>query len=192
MIIIIDAYNILKYIFHDKFITEKQRNRFVDYLVRYGKKKRHELIIVFDGGPYGLSEILVQKPVTIVYTGSQERADDAIIRLMKKYGRYDILIVSTDREITNIAEKDNIPYIDSHLFYRCLSTALGSVESNGKRKERAHKMHNESNPALDSLMESVEVPSNLVKNQEGVIPCSASGKKISKNERYIMSIVDKL
>jgi hypothetical protein len=192
MIIIIDAYNVLKYIFGNKFITEKQRNQFIDYLARYGKKKGHELFIVFDGGPFGMAETFVQKPVTVMYTGP-ERADDVVIRLVTKYQRYDTLLVSTDREITGHAEHAHMPYIDSHLFYTCMQRALGALDGHAtKAVHGVRKMHPEPRGAFDAFMESLEVPKNLAKTKEAVSASELSGKKLSKNDRYIMTIVDKL
>jgi len=192
MIIIVDAYNILKYMYQDQYITEKQRTHFVQQLAKYGKKKGHELIVVFDGGPHGLSDRFVKKPVTIIYTGAQERADDFIIRSITKYKNFDVLIVSTDREITNRAEKNNIPYIDSHLFYTFVCAALGRSAERGKKGSPARKLHKEVGLELDALMESVEVPSRSVKDEDSVVAYTQKGKVSSKNERRIMSIVDKL
>lgn len=192
MIIIIDAYNILKYFYQDEYITEKQRSQFVQQLIRYGKKKGHELLIIFDGGPYGLPDRIVKKPATVVYTGAQERADDYIIREMKKYKGYDLLIVSTDREITGRAEKHNIPYIDAHLFYTFVRAALNIPDKQGKKSKPALKLHKESDTSIDELMESVEVPVYLQKDDEDVEQAGVKGKKLSKNERRLMSVVEKL
>ena len=192
MIIIIDAYNILKYVYHDEYITEKQRAQFVQQLVRYGKKKGHELIVVFDGGPHGMPDRRVTKPVTVIYTGAQERADDFIIRSMKQYKTYDVLIVSTDREITNRAEKYDIPYIDSNLFYRFVRAAVGKPEEKKLPVTEAQRLHDEVLPTLDALMESVEVPQYLAQDEEGVETYVSQEKRLSKNDRRLMNIVDKL
>jgi len=192
VIIIIDAYNILKYFYHDEYITEKQRFQFIQQLIKYGKKRGHELIVVFDGGPYGLPDRITKKSVTVIYTGAQERADDYIIRSLKKYKGYDLLIVSTDREITERAEKYNIAYIDAHLFYRFVRTALAISDEQGKKNEPALKLHKESDPTIDELMESVEVPKYLHKEDEDFKEAGGRGKKLSKNERRLMSVVEKL
>ena len=161
-------------------------------LVKYGKKKDHDLIIVFDGGPYGMPDRRVEKSVTVIYTGAQEQADDFIIRSMKQYKTHSVLIVSTDREITNRAEKYDIPYIDSNLFYRFVRTALGKLEKKKLSEIQAQKLHDEVLPALDDLMESVNVPQYLVQD-EGYVEMDVShGKRLSKNERRLMNIVDKL
>lgn len=192
VIIIIDAYNILKYFYQDEYITEKQRSQFIQQLIRYGKKKGHELKIVFDGGPHGLPDRIVKKPVTVIYTGAQERADDYIIRDMKKYKGYEVLIVSTDREITNRAEKQDIPYIDAHLFYIFVRTALNISDGSTKKTKSAIKLHKETDPTIDELMESVEVPAYLQKDDELEETVANSGKKLSKNERRLMNVVEKL
>lgn len=192
MIIIIDAYNILKYLYHDHYITEKQRTDFVQLLVRYGKKRRHELIVVFDGGPHGLPDRFVKKPVTVLYTGAQERADDAIIRLINKYQMFDTLIVSRDREITNKAEKENVAYIDSSLFLKFVRAALDIGFQKKQKSQPAYKLHEEANLVVDELMESVEVPSHLAKGDESMVPYLPQAKTLTKNERRLMKIVDKL
>lgn len=198
MIIIIDAYNILKHFYADKYITPKERARLVQLLIKYGKKRGHELYIVFDGGPYGLPERKVKKPATIIYTGAQERADDYIIREMKKFKEYDLLIVSTDREITNQAEKQNIPYIDATLFYTFVRKALiGVSDIDKKNKQTYKKMHQQEeseDATLDELMQSVDVPANLEKDKDTYEDKQnfVKGKKLSKNEQRLMNVVDKL
>lgn len=192
MIIIVDAYNILKYLYQDKLITEKQRSQFIEQLIKYGKKKRHEVLVVFDGGQYGLSDRSIKKPVTIIYTGAQERADDYIIRQMEKYKNYDVLIVSTDREITLRAEKQNIPFIDAPLFYTFVCKAFNVSKEKNENSKTTYKLHTESNPVVDELMYSIQIPTYLEKDDCEVKQTVIKGKKLSKNERRLMNVVDKL
>lgn len=192
MILIIDGYNILKFFYHDAFITEKQRTDFIQLLMKYGKKKGHELIVVFDGGAYGLPDRWVQAPVTIMYTGKQERADDVIIRLLKQYKTYEVVIVSTDREITKEAEECNVPFIDSSLFFDCVKNVVRTSCAQPQKKSHVQKMHKELNPVLDALMETVEIPSRFSKDDTSLIASRSRGKKMSKHEQRIMNIVEKL
>ena len=52
MILIIDAYNVLKYTLGNHAITEHERQNFIHQLQHYIQKKGVQSVVVFDGGPH--------------------------------------------------------------------------------------------------------------------------------------------
>ena len=79
MIIVVDAYNLLRSVPpYKKTITDKERMQFIAQLSAYGRRKGHKIVIVFDGGPHEWPFKENMKVVTVVYSGIHESADDYI------------------------------------------------------------------------------------------------------------------
>ena len=79
MIILIDAYNLLKTVLHVQFIELSQRNMFLQMFDKYAQRRTsHEVILVFDGGqdPYEIEKNY--KHLTLFYSGFMQSADDII------------------------------------------------------------------------------------------------------------------
>jgi predicted RNA-binding protein with PIN domain len=51
MIILIDAYNLLKTVLHTQFIQDAQRIQFLQLFEKYAQRRgKNEVVLVFDGG----------------------------------------------------------------------------------------------------------------------------------------------
>lgn len=105
MIIIIDGYNFLNYINKTNFIVEAQKKKFYEKLKKYKQEKKHEIIIVFDGGTYFRSLVETMAWGKIVYSGQMQSADDVIKNYIDELQQKDLIIVSADREICDYANK---------------------------------------------------------------------------------------
>ena len=117
MIILIDAYNLLKKIFSGE-ITHTQRKNFVAYYGAYAKRKGHHVVIVFDGGDSYWPSSSKQTLSEIVYAGQSKSADDYIREYISANKGKEIVLVSSDRQLCIFANQQGVISIDSDIFYR--------------------------------------------------------------------------
>ncbi len=117
MILVIDAYNVLKQVSPEIFIQEPQRTHFLHQVARYGKAKGHKMVVVFDGGPYDRPYKQQGKGIVIVYSGTQESADDYIRSYIEQTKTYELLLISSDRALCKWALQRGVESIDSVAFY---------------------------------------------------------------------------
>lgn len=106
--IIIDGYNLIGIHHRD---LEAQRNRLIDLLIRYSRKKGHSITVVFDGWKSGggIETSSVSGGVRIIYSRLAEKADSVIKRIVSTERR-EWIVVSSDREIAAHAwSMDSIP-----------------------------------------------------------------------------------
>jgi len=99
MILLIDAYNVLKQIVASDQATAQEKTAFIATINRYARLKNVSIELVFDGGPYGLPDRVTVKNIVISHSGAQESADDVIKSLIRAYKGRDLLLVSTDHEL---------------------------------------------------------------------------------------------
>ncbi|HEV2601731.1 MAG TPA: NYN domain-containing protein [Candidatus Babeliales bacterium] len=154
MVIVIDAYNILKQILGGKFISDHERNIFIRRLGLYAKKRNHTVVAVFDGG---LDDRAVKERVYgiyVVYSGLQETADTYMKRYIEEHQQYDLLLVSSDRELCTWAERYNVQSFPALEFYMQVNSVLKSKQegSGGNRNKAIIKTTDTDNPELDALM----------------------------------------
>lgn len=155
MIIIIDAYNLLKTVLHTQFVQDAQRTKFLQLFEKYAQRRNsNEVILVFDGGqdPYEVEENY--KYLTLFYSGFMQSADDIIKKKLTTYKAFDILLVTSDRELRNYAKQYQIESLGSMEFYRILQEVM-KVQDQKELiiAQTIHKTTQEENKKLDALME---------------------------------------
>ncbi|MCF7900132.1 NYN domain-containing protein [Candidatus Babeliales bacterium] len=195
MIIIVDGYNLLKKIFVETFISEKQRTAFVNLMGRYSKKRGHKVIIVFDAGPcrYPLTE--KDHGVTVIYSGEYQSADDIIMDFVQKHENKDILVVTEDREIIQAVERCHEDALDPRTFYEKVKNAF-NVSDEVLKKELSGiiKLSDTENEDLDALMHYAASMNMQVKDDEcyTVHDRQKKGQEVKKSQRNRLKKVDKL
>lgn len=150
MIIVIDGYNLVKYIRPHGSISDKERRVFVHTLARYGKKKRHKIIIVFDGG---LSEWPYKEKiagVTVLYSGRRASADDVIMQYLEDHHKKDMLLVSSDHELNLFASHHTIVSIGVEEFTLLLKEADKEI---GQKEQEVAISFDEAETDFDMIME---------------------------------------
>lgn len=155
MIILIDAYNLLKTVLHTQFIQDAQRIKFLQLFEKYAQlRQSNELVLVFDGGqdPYEVEENY--KHVTLFHSGFMQSADDIIKKKLKMYQGFDILLVTSDRELRQSAKQYQIESLGSMEFYRIFQDVMKLYD----KKEvivaqTIHKTTANENLDVDALME---------------------------------------
>ena len=196
MIIIVDAYNLLRAApLYKKTITDQERAKFIAQLSVYGRRKGHKIIIVFDGGPYEWQYKEGKKTITIVYSGIHESADDYIKEYVEVHHAKDLLLVSSDAELNRWAARHNIPSIDSSSFYYLLHQELSAKETTfAKQQELIKFAYDNANDDIDALMQ--EASKNVPTKSEDFASTSKnrSSKKeqSNKQERALLKKLNKL
>lgn len=195
MIIIIDAYNVLKQIVSKQEISEKERNTFIAQMGRYAKIKQHKVMIVFDGGPYEWTHKERTNGVSIVYSGVNETADDFIKHYLEDHQTKELLLVSTDREINAKASRLDVPSIDSADFYILVRDALHEEpEIVAESQNGIVKISKEKDNDLDELMRGASefVPSKEDDVAREVRHRLSSAYTEGKKNKKLLRILKKL
>ena len=196
MIIIIDAYNLLRAVPpYKKTITDKERAQFISRLGAYGRRKGHKIVIVFDGGQHEWPFKEHMKTVTVVYSGIHETADDYIKEYVQAHRAKDLLLVSSDAELNSFAAHVKIPSIDASSFNQLVYEALrGKEVAAHKNGDVVVKLADDNQRDIDELMlqASKSVPE---KSEDVVSKKNRSGTKkaqLGKAERALLKKLNKL
>jgi len=194
MIIIVDAYNLLRSVPpYKKTVTDQERAKFIAHLGVYGRRKGHKMIIVFDGGPHEWPFKENRKAMSIVYSGIHESADDYIKEYIEAYREKDLLLVSSDSELNRCAARYNIPSIDSSSFQQLLYQELSVTESVSAKQSEVVKLGAQQLD-IDTLM--IEASKSVPIKSEDLAPVSKNrdSKKaqVSKQERALLKKLHKL
>ena len=188
MIIIIDGYNLLKQV--EPTSSPGTKQKFIRELEAYANHKRHNLIIVFDGGdqPYEYHES--QSKVRITQSGYKQTADDYIKRLLEQEKGKDLLLVSSDRELIKFAQQLNIESTQSRLFWTLIHSQKTDV-SPTHTTALIRKSNPTPNQELEKIME--ETTRKIPQKFEDQAPSrKRSGQSFSKQEKKLLKKVKKL
>ena len=189
MIIIVDAYNVLKQV-QQKLISERERCAFINLLKKYGRNKGHQVVVVFDGGPCTWPSKEVVGCVTVVYSGAQMSADDYIRRYIKEHCNKELLLVTNDRELRKNGMRYEVDAIDSLDFYRNINSEYAAPKEKVV-DARLIKLTENVVEEVDILMQELgKMPPK--KEEEKVTRHIKSGFTPSKKERKIIKKIKKL
>jgi len=197
MYIIIDAYNLLKTVSHDKTITERQRAQFIKEMAVYAALKKHLIIIVFDGHLTWhngkLEEIKSHKNVDVIFSGDQS-ADDYIKQKLQSMKNKDALLVSSDRELNRAANRYDVPSIDAPLFYRMVHDFFKEKVSQKQGSHSVIKTAQSQDESIDQLMCEAAHQKNNKKNDDELNEDGdrKSKMQLSKVERQLLKKIKKL
>lgn len=188
MIIIVDAYNVLKQLKPD-FIERNERQAFINKLKKYSRAKKHKMIIVFDGGECTWPMIENDQHMSIVYSGSQISADDYIRRYMKEHAHASLLLVTNDNELRKSAHRYEVDTLDSMEFYAKINPSRNKVHK--KANTSLIKYAQDTLQEVDDLMQQVsDVPIKQDDTEQD--SRRSSGFTASKKERKINKKLKKL
>lgn len=192
MKILIDGYNVLKAIEPGKYITDQEREKFVNQLARYGKRKGHTLILVFDGGFMSMQETLRIGPVHVMYVGHKRTADEYIMQYLDRHRSEQLLLISNDRELIDHASHYDMPHIGAMTFYNYVQAESPKHKERVKKSGDTHKLVTTPlMPELDQLMEEAVVL-QLPDENDTQEPRTSSVRTRSKKQRRMDQILKKL
>lgn len=134
--IIIDGYNLIG-IHHTDL--EAERNRLIELLIKYRKKKGHSVTVVFDGWKGGsrTESSAVRGSVNIIYSRLGEKADSVIKKIIST-DRREWIVVSSDREIASYAWSVNSVPVPAETFmgFTGITEASGSYGTDEDEPEQ--------------------------------------------------------
>lgn len=192
MIIVVDAYNILKQTVSGGWVSERERARFIKQLGLYAKKKGHTIVLVFDGGDAERAVKEYIDGIYVVYSGIHENADNYIKQYIKKHKAYELLLVSSDRDVAGWADRHHIESLDSVEFYRLVCHTVQNSKA-GQEKPIIQRVKTtlSDNPELDILMQE-EMVHIRDKSEDGDGSRKSSGHQESKKEKQMSKKIKKL
>ena len=123
MDIIVDGYNVIFKISELGYTTEKcdievLRNRFLAMLEQYKEKRKHKLIVVFDGQGAGNSSGIRPAGIDVVFSRQDLDADEEIKRMVSRSDNpRNITVITSDRDIEQYVKKYGCKVVDAMSFY---------------------------------------------------------------------------
>ncbi len=114
------------------------RSEIIGIVKKFQKKKNSKVIVVFDGEPDTFSnEENPTEKIVIRYPPIGDSADDEIKRILEGYTYFrDVVLVTSDRELKDVAKKKGARVVNSIEFYYELKRvyrATGRIELKQKR-----------------------------------------------------------
>lgn len=192
MIIVIDAYNVLKQIMPAAYVQEKERHAFIKMLMDYARIKKHTLVVVFDGGDttYPTNDRIGQ--VTITYSGSEYTADDMIQHYLSEHPTRDVLLVTTDRVLNSYADGLGVPSLDAQDFYTFIKRAQEQKAIPRIASSAIIKTAHSQNPDLDALMHEASHDVRVKLEDSGFDVYMNRAERVKKSDRQLLNILKKL
>lgn len=198
MILLIDGYNVLHFLFRDsKKAFEKKRESLIRVLQDYAQTKTIDIVLVFDGGLAKLPLKEYAGKVTIVSSGKLQSADDWIIEFSHKHKAHEVAVVTRDRALLNQCSS-TVQGIDPSAFASFLtsneslasrsSRASGSIKKYEQDEEEEEYFY--SPEELDRLMESSEAEDYYA--EESTPSRKSTSEKKPKKERRLHRVLKKL
>lgn len=164
MIVVVDAYNLLKRGSRTIEISYQDRVRFIAWLTAYQKQKGHSIVVVFDGGDALWPTVHQQRHVSVVYSGVNRSADDYIKQYIAQHAHQELLLVSSDGELVNWADRYDVVSIAPEDFI----AVVGSLDQGVRRQRSAQsvaiKIHKEGDADFDAYMQ--EAAQNVLQKAE--------------------------
>ena len=127
--IIIDGYNLIRQSpvlrSYDNVEIAKGREKLVEMLAHYRNLKKHPMLVVFDGWQEGdfTEQRTREKGIDIIYSKRGEKADEVIKRLVSHSGE-ELIVVTSDREITHFCQSRRCEVISSPSFEEKIAFSL--------------------------------------------------------------------
>jgi predicted RNA-binding protein with PIN domain len=134
MNILIDGYNLIRQSDtlrrYEKQSLETGRNALIASLSSYKKRKGHKITVVFDGWESGSAqeERNFQAGINIIYSSRGEKADEVIKRLTAQSDE-EIIVVSSDREISSFAIRRGKTAISSPEFEMIMTKTINGPQT---------------------------------------------------------------
>jgi predicted RNA-binding protein with PIN domain len=173
MLILIDGYNLIRQSDilrrYEQQSLEAGRRALITKLIEYEKRRKHKIMVVFDGWKSGSADEGRDREgkINIIYSRYGEKADNVIKRIAA-HTMEDTIVVSSDREIVSFVT-------------RCGRTALTSVEFEAiMNKVISPSFEN------DSATEKEEENPDRQSKKKG------PAKRLPRAKRYVQTKINKL
>lgn len=199
MLLLIDGYNVLYAVGKGHGDSERNKRQFIQLVSSYARIKHHDALIVFDGGNSPFPHETKVAGIRIVESGYQSDADTYIRSFFGEVRPETVLVISSDRAVTDDAEAHDIVSVDAQAFY------YRALEVVCQKPERSHQSVRDSasrNPhscsscssELDALMERACacVQPKKADLDDDEDDFSAKGRTKSRAEKRLERVIKKL
>ncbi|MDR2861452.1 MAG: NYN domain-containing protein [Syntrophobacterales bacterium] len=153
MHIVIDGYNFIRQSISlcsfDRRSLEEGRKALLRFLIPYKKSRRHNITVVFDAwdsdNPF--EERDLWRGIEIIYSRRGREADDVIKELIDNKTGKEILVVTSDRDVSHYANRRNAAVMSSQEFEQTIFKIL----STGQEQATSHEKENDEEDEHQSL-----------------------------------------
>ena len=148
MHILIDGYNLIRQSDtirrFERQSLEAGRNALIIFLAGYRQKKGHKITVVFDGWESGSAEEErdYSSGINILYSRRGEKADEVIKRIIAHTDE-EIIVVSSDREISSYAAKRGKTALSSPEFETIIRKSSNELPGDENEIERDDELPTE-------------------------------------------------
>lgn len=190
MLVIIDAYNLIKQALKKEYVSESEIKYFIKLFKKYSEKKHNQLKVVFDGGPLAYVSRERHGLVEILHSGYSQSADDVIKDILQEYvGRANIVMISSDIELQKYADKLGISFLSAKEFYdKIFDVNFSKSKSDEVKRDNQLYKTSESNE-LDELMDiytkNIQIKREDFEKQE---PGKIGSNKDKKTNRILKKL----
>ena len=149
MDIIVDGYNVIFKIPELGYSTEKcdieiLRNRFLAILEQYKEKRKHKLIVVFDGKGYGNTSEARVAGIDVVFSRPGIDADEEIKRMVSNSENpRHIMVITADRDIEQYVKKYGCKVVEPLAFYRDIKKKVERLQTSKKEGRLLRKVEDD-------------------------------------------------
>jgi predicted RNA-binding protein with PIN domain len=139
MHLIIDGYNLLHVTLTRTQLSSVEllleRNRLIHQLSAYRQLKPCEITVVFDGwqGGWNTEKKERKEGIELIFSRLGEKADEVIKRLVKEKGSR-VMVVTSDREVANYAERLAVAVIPSDQFREKMERPVLRMERDSEKE----------------------------------------------------------
>jgi predicted RNA-binding protein with PIN domain len=136
MHIIIDGYNLIRQSDtlrrYERISLEKGRKALIQKASLYKKERGHRITIIFDGWEGGSfeEERDRQEGIDIIYSRRGIKADDVIKRIVQQGGD-DLIVITSDRDITHFTNRRGYTTITSPEFEARMTSPADRMKQTG-------------------------------------------------------------
>jgi predicted RNA-binding protein with PIN domain len=177
----------------DEMISEGQRKHFLNTMRAYGARKKHTMIVVFDGGEFRWPVQETHKGITVIYAGTHHTADEAIIAYIQRNLGRSMLLVSSDRQLRDEAAHFGVELVHARDFYDRVHAVLTGDAHEKAPVSKAVKTSADADAELDTLMERVMRMQLKPEDQESVEKERTSqAQQLTRKERKRLQKLKKL
>jgi predicted RNA-binding protein with PIN domain len=139
MHLIIDGYNLLHVTLTRTQLSSVEllweRNRLIHQLSAYRQLKPCEITVVFDGwqGGWKTEKKERKEGIELIFSRLGEKADEVIKRLVKERGSR-VMVITSDREVANYAERLAVAVIPSDQFRKKMERSVLRMERDSEEE----------------------------------------------------------
>ncbi|MDQ5890843.1 MAG: hypothetical protein QG604_717 [Candidatus Dependentiae bacterium] len=207
MILLIDAYNVVRFLYPgDRQAYEAQVNWFLSKLSAYRKAKRdeiQEIRVVFDGGLFLHKTREIIGGLVVIYAGARRKADDVLVQYAQDL-REKGLLISNDRELQQRVAVHRGAAMGVHEFWGLVQSVCAQQEESAATSHRygeivITKLENDV-IELEDMPEGIDVDSLMIeasvsgvgKKEDSVTKLRTNKGSLSKQEKARISVRKKL